>query len=270
MLKLNLVVIFSIVSGIRGYILPAYDFYLPNPKIVGGENAPEGSIPYQASLRSMSNSHFCGGTILSDRWILTAAHCTVGKTDRTMIVVVGTNSLLAGGGQYNVEKIVVHEHYDGVLIYNDVSLVKVATEIEFSERVQPIELPQENTNAGADLLLSGWGRLSYPGVLPVQLQMINLVSLGVEECQKIYEHINPVYDSQICSLTKRGEGACHGDSGGPLVEDGKVVGIVSWGMPCARGYPDVYTRVYSFKDWIVDKMSGQTTDGAEKLIVMSK
>ncbi|CAG5035496.1 unnamed protein product [Parnassius apollo] len=254
-----LISILCIISGIHGYILPVDDFYLQNPRIVGGENAPEGGIPYQASLRSMLNAHFCGGSILSSRWILTAAHCTVGKTNRTMIVVVGTNSLLAGGDEYSVEDILIHEQYNGNFIYNDVSLIKVSVDIQFSDRVQPIQLPDTNTESGAELLLSGWGRLSYPGVLPVQLQMINLVSLSVEECQDKYQGINPVYETQICSLTKRGEGACHGDSGGPLVEDGKVVGIVSWGMPCARGYPDVYTRVYSFKNWIENKMSEEAT-----------
>lgn len=77
-----------------------------------------------------------------------------------MIVVVGTNSLLAGGDHYNVEKIIVHEQYNGNLIYNDVSVVKVANDIEFGDRVQPIHIADSDTSAGAELLLSGWGRLS--------------------------------------------------------------------------------------------------------------
>ncbi|XP_013144235.1 PREDICTED: chymotrypsin-2-like [Papilio polytes] len=258
-------------SSLLGYILPVSDFSDPFkiPRIVGGENAPEGGIPYQASLRSNYNSHFCGGSIISERWILTAAHCTVGKSNRTMIVVVGTNSLLAGGDHYNVEKIIVHEQYNGNLIYNDVSVVKVANDIEFGDRVQPIHIADSDTRGVMGIM----GRPElYPGVLPVQLQMINLVSLSVEECQRIYSNINPVYNTQICSLTKRGEGACHGDSGGPLVSGGEVVGIVSWGMPCARGYPDVYTRVYSFKNWITEKTSeessDQTSSDQEQLIIV--
>ncbi|XP_014369518.2 chymotrypsin-2 [Papilio machaon] len=262
MLRLTLFFLICFTCGIQGYILPVgeFDLFKSDPRIVGGEDAPESGIPYQASLRSNYNSHFCGGSIISQRWILTAAHCTVGKTNRTMIVVVGTNSLLAGGDRYTVETIIIHEQYNSNLIYNDVSVVKVSSDIEFGDRVQPIHLAYKDTSAGSDLLLSGWGRLSYPGVLPVQLQVINLVSLSVEECQRIYNNINPVYDTQICSLTKKGEGACHGDSGGPLVSDGEVVGIVSWGMPCARGYPDVYTRVYSFKNWIAAKISEHSSD----------
>ncbi|KAI8429519.1 hypothetical protein MSG28_000152 [Choristoneura fumiferana] len=85
--------------------------------------------------------------------------------------------------------------------------------------------------------------------------MINLTALSVEDCQRRFNGINPVFDTQICSLTKEGEGACHGDSGGPLVEGSSVVGVVSWGMPCARGYPDVYTRVYAYRDWILERIS---------------
>ncbi|XP_045452026.1 chymotrypsin-2-like [Melitaea cinxia] len=238
----------------EGFLLPKY-FDEPTPRIVGGEDAADGSVPYQASLRSIFNSHFCGGSIISNKWILTAAHCTVSQTKYTMSVVVGTNRLLSGGDKYSVNKIIVHEGYDSVHTTNDVSVVQVVGIIEFNDRVKPIKLPDEDTLVGADLVLTGWGRLSYPGNLPDKLQTINLTALSVTECQKIYIGIvsAPVYETQICSLTKRGEGACHGDSGGPLVEGDRVVGIVSWGVPCAKGYPDVYTRVFAFKHWIEEK-----------------
>ncbi|CAH0600780.1 unnamed protein product [Chrysodeixis includens] len=220
-------------------------------RIVGGVDAPEGRIPYQASLRSWYNSHFCGGSVINNRWILTAAHCTAGQSKYGMSVVLGTINRLSGGVKYSVDRIIIHKKYDSSSIKNDISLIKVDKEIQFNDLVQPIQLPDADTGEGVELLLSGWGRISYPGSLPVHLQMINLTSVSFEECKTIYNNINPVFNTQICSLTKYGEGACHGDSGGPLVSGKNIVGIVSWGMPCAKGYPDVYTRVYSFKDWIL-------------------
>ncbi|XP_052754637.1 chymotrypsin-2-like [Galleria mellonella] len=259
-------VVFSVLITVRGSIIfPDYDLTYQEPRIVGGEDAPEGGIPYQVSLRSKLNSHFCGGSILNNRWVLTAAHCTVGQSSKSIQVVVGTNTLKSGGDQYSVDTIIIHKDYNSYLITNDVSVIRVTENIEFTEKIKPIQLPERDTESGASLLLTGWGRLSYPGSLPNKLQMINLTALSTERCQSLMNKVNPVYDTQICSLTKSGEGACHGDSGGPLVEDGKIVGIVSWGMPCARGYPDVYTRVYSFKDWILENISDQGENASSEI-----
>ncbi|XP_060810685.1 chymotrypsin-2 [Amyelois transitella] len=241
----------------RGKIIPFLNFDFRESKIVGGQNATDGGIPYQVSLRSLFNSHFCGGSILNSRWVLTAAHCTDGQSVYNVKVVVGTNSLTHGGKTYKAEKIIIHKDYDSNLIVNDVSVIKVTKDIEFNSKVRPIKLPERDTDEGAPLLLSGWGRVSYPGYLPDRLQVINLTAVSTSQCRDIFVGINEVFDSQICSLTRSGEGACHGDSGGPLVEGDSIVGVVSWGMPCARGYPDVYSRVYFFRDWILDNIDDE-------------
>ncbi|XP_063394365.1 chymotrypsin-2-like [Cydia fagiglandana] len=239
---------------VLGIIAKGYSVPNPNVRIVGGQDAPEGRVPYQVSLRVLG-SHFCGGSILNKRWVLTAAHCTESTVHWLISVVVGTISLSKGGLRYSVDLVSVHENYDSQVITQDISLIRVSKDIIFNALVQPIALPDSDTEAGAPLFLSGWGRIAYPGNLPDNLQMINLTALSVADCQERLSSINPVFESQICSLTQAGEGACHGDSGGPLVEGGRVVGVVSWGMPCARGYPDVYTRVYTYTAWIQERIS---------------
>ncbi|XP_038209471.1 chymotrypsin-2-like [Zerene cesonia] len=220
-------------------------------KIIGGDDAPDKAIPYQASLRRLSNSHFCGGCILNKRWILTAAHCAVEFTADTMRVVVGSNKLVGGGQTYDVEQVISHENYDETKIINDIALIKVAADIEFSDHVQPIALPTKNTKPGANVLLSGWGREGEGDIsIPNDLQMINQTVISVSTCKVVFKDINDIVDTEICTLTIKGNGSCQGDSGGPLVEDNAVVGIVSWGLGCENRHPDVNTRVFSFVDWI--------------------
>lgn len=92
--------------------------------------------------------------------------------------------------------------------------------------------------------------LQWAGSVPNNLQFLNSRTISYEDCKSRVSP-NPLFESQVCAFTASGQGACHGDSGGPLVNTRNVlVGLVSWGIPCARGYPDVYTRVYTYLDWI--------------------
>ncbi|XP_046747997.1 chymotrypsin-1-like [Diprion similis] len=219
-------------------------------RIVGGTNAADGAYPYQVSLR-ISNSHFCGGSIINQRWILTAAHCiTSYQSNPSRIqVVVGTNKLNEGGDVYVAVRAIPHPRYSSLLIRNDVALIEVEEDIVYDSKVQPIPLPTEDfTKTDYPATLTGWGSTSFPSTgAPNDLQQISLNIISQEAClaRSILTSA-----SNICTLTVAGEGACHGDSGGPLVSDGIQVGIVSWGTPCAVGDPDVFARVWSFIDWI--------------------
>ncbi|KYQ53536.1 Chymotrypsin-1, partial [Trachymyrmex zeteki] len=85
------------------------------------------------------------------------------------------------------------------------------------------------------------------GSIPNNLQEIELIVYPQGDCKRVESKVR---DSHICTLTKEGEGACYGDSGGPLVANGAQIGIVSFGTPCAFGFPDIYTRVSNFVSWI--------------------
>lgn len=163
-------------------------------------------------------------------------------------MTAGTNKLSSGGDTYNVERIIAHPKYDSFLIQNDIALLKVKGPIAFNDKVQPIAAETEDVGGDEDCVLSGWGRTSFPGSIPDKLQHLKLKTTTVKQCNDA--HSRPVGETQVCTLTKSGEGACHGDSGGPLARNNKVFGVVSWGNPCARGYPDVFTRVSSFHEWM--------------------
>ncbi|OXU23082.1 hypothetical protein TSAR_009315 [Trichomalopsis sarcophagae] len=223
------------------------------PRIVGGRDAPEGKYPYQVSLRAPT--HFCGGSIINKRWILTAAHCVTGRTGNAVTVVVGSH-LLNGdqGDSYKSEYIVYHEKYNGAMFVNDIGLIRVNRDIKFNDKVQSIPMPTEDfSKDDYPVVLTGWGSTRLGGAAPNNLQEINLKVISQTRCNG--QMSVPITESHICTLTKAGEGACHGDSGGPLVADGVQVGIVSFGSPCARGNPDVFTRIYTFIGWMNKKMS---------------
>lgn len=132
----------------------------PEPRIIGGEDAIEGQFPYQVSLRTVKNNkHFCGGSIISKRNILTAAHCTVGIEPSNIHAVVGTLRESSGGSIVKLKKIIRHPEWDEIIVKNDIAMIHTVSEIVFSSNVQPIALPQYNIpeDVSAKVIVSGWG-----------------------------------------------------------------------------------------------------------------
>ncbi|XP_044761409.1 chymotrypsin-2-like [Coccinella septempunctata] len=217
-------------------------------RIVGGQDARDSAYPYQVSVQELQQ-HICGGSIIGDRWILTAAHCTVGKPASRMSVVAGTNTLDGSGSRYQVQRIIQHPSYE--TLANDIALLRLSRPISFNSKIRRINLPRSDTPGGKQLTITGWGKTSYPGQVSRTLKTLNVTSLSNSECRKSFSQI---VSTNLCTRGDTGRGVCEGDSGGPLVDGSSQVGIVSFGVPCGIGQPDVFTRVYSFRSWILNNM----------------
>ncbi|XP_026462562.1 chymotrypsin-1-like [Ctenocephalides felis] len=218
-------------------------------RIVNGINAKNGSAPYMASLRDINGNHFCGASILDERWILTAAHClTDGHLDT---VYVGSNHLSGDGEYYNVEEEIIHDKYFGQItgFKNDIALIKVSSAIKLSKNVRPIKLHKDFIRGGEKLKITGWGLTNQThGEVPDALQELQVEALSNSKCKAITGVHLPAH---LCTFKAPQKGVCMGDSGGPLVYKGKQVGVTSFVWEgCALGNPDFFTRVSLYVDWV--------------------
>uniref|UniRef100_A0A1A9WGI0 Peptidase S1 domain-containing protein n=1 Tax=Glossina brevipalpis TaxID=37001 RepID=A0A1A9WGI0_9MUSC len=233
-------------------------------RITNGELAKPGQFKYQAGLKLAFGDKFawCGGTLLSNQWVLTAAHCTDGADGVT--VYLGATDMLNENeeGQERIEvsksNIIVHEHWDPNTLTNDISLIKLPVAVKFNDYIQPATLPKKGQYSSYDgemVWASGWGRDSDSATSVSQfLRYIEVPVLPRTDCTKFY--IGSVTDKMICISGKDGKSTCNGDSGGPLVykegDTNYVIGATSFGIVigCEKGWPGVFTRVTAYLDWI--------------------
>ncbi|XP_055321366.1 chymotrypsin-1-like [Sitodiplosis mosellana] len=236
---------------ISGHLIPESIFYPPQSPpsgyIVGGSNAADGLAPFQCSMQ-YGGQHFCGCAILSSKFIITAGHCAEALDASKITVFVGSNKLSGNGAHYGIKKSKIHEKYDNPAFAYDIAVLVVKGEIDFNEKVQPIGLSAYEIPEGSVAQLTGWRRLSNSGSVPDQLQVIELNVVQTAECKNMLGQA--VHDSHICTYNGEGEGACYGDSGGPLVYNNKLIGVVNFGKPCAKGAPDAYAKISYLYDWI--------------------
>ncbi|XP_076647194.1 trypsin-1-like [Halictus rubicundus] len=244
--------IFTLLAVSNAAILPWFD-----PRIVNGEDAKEGEIPYQVSLQNIDSSfHFCGGSVLNENYVITASHCVDGRDPSGIKVVAGTINLSKPNVERNVVKIIMHEQYNSRDSWkNDIALLKVEKPFSRSKLISFVPLASANDAVQPNSMatVSGWGRLRQGGPTTIHLQRVNILIASQDYCKLMYNKIGyNIYDSHVCAYDPKVEkGSCNGDSGGPLTVNGKLVGLVSWAMGCAlTDYPTVYTRVTSHLDWI--------------------
>ena len=244
----------------------AEDAAAEEKSIVGGSATTIAQHPWQVSLQSWGSS-FCGGSIISDRWILTAQHCVEDTSAGDLDVVAGVTQLSrASGGQTRaVSRIVRFPGYSSPEHGKDVALLQLAQPLTLGQNVQAIPLAVVDDNAtpaGAVATVSGWGTLRSGGSSPDGLKSVNIPIISNATAQSRYR--GETLTSDQLAAGAQGKDSCQGDSGGPLTvvaERGRVLaGVVSWGYGCGDAeYPGMYARVSSFAGWIADT-TGISTD----------
>ncbi|KAH8390666.1 hypothetical protein KR215_009571 [Drosophila sulfurigaster] len=243
--------------------------YSPTNRIINGENAAPKQFPYQVYFEEHINYDWegnCGGVIISNRTVLTAAHCISDSMDAYKIYfgAVDITNIYETGQQRLIVKrknIIVHPEYDPHELLNDIALIRLPAEILFDEYIQPAKLPDLDKLYDNEVgVISGWGVFDRDSQnTPNNLQYLNVTIFPYEECKPIvhkYNYAKLFPTSYICLKPSQGC-TCGGDSGGPLAirnEDGSstIVGITSFGMDdtCDPNMPDIFTRVSSFLQWI--------------------
>ncbi|CAF1013664.1 unnamed protein product [Adineta steineri] len=235
-------------------------------RIIGGENAVERSWGWIVSIRKRQ-SHFCGGSIFSSSFIITAAHCVHDITSLSDLTILAGSSTLTPSSSNkfyqirSISQITIHPSYATTDTYeNDIALIRLSTPLDMTNGyIKPICLPT-GTNSepsdNIDMIAVGWGVTSTSQDISSQnLQQVTIKSIKStsKDCLNIIDNSQVQFCAGI--LTTGGKDTCQGDSGGPLVAfvNGlwQLDGITSYGYGCALpGYPGVYTRVSFYIPWI--------------------
>jgi len=244
-------------------------------KIVGGTEATVNEYPWLAHL-----DMGCGGSIVADKWIVTAAHCffdTAGNPTVTNANIANTN-IKIGEHDFSVttetsltktmsgDLMILHPQYVWATNLNDIALVRVpAIDLKV---YTPVCLPTQGANYdGKKAWVYGWGALQSGGASPDKLQELELTIVTDASAKQSYAtSTSPLTDDQLAAMVfaggEEGKDACQGDSGGPFTYGNpdnngahELVGAVSWGLGCAAaGLPGAYAEVSAYRTWIDDEI----------------
>lgn len=234
----------------------------PPTRIVGGQEATPHSFPWMAAL-FIDEKYFCGGTLISDEWVLTAGHCAHGAS--SIRLMLGAHNVRESSEEGRVEVIstdfFTHPDYNQISIHNDLALIHLPSPVEFNDIIRPICLPAHHESgeawANEDAIASGWGKPTdaSTSISPV-LRWVDTNTITNLLCALEFPTI--INKNIICISGKNGKSTCNGDSGGPLylydsaATTYKQIGITSFGssLGCAIGFHAGFTRPASYLEWI--------------------
>uniref|UniRef100_A0A1I8Q4U7 Peptidase S1 domain-containing protein n=1 Tax=Stomoxys calcitrans TaxID=35570 RepID=A0A1I8Q4U7_STOCA len=219
-------------------------------RIVGGNANFVRNFPYIAQLYRNGN-FICAGTVISQRHILTAAHCVMNdNVPSALTVVAGAGRLGDAGTSSRVSKIIRPRNFSLQNMENDAAVLRTARPL-VGRNIRRIRLCNADLRQGMVMRVSGWGARSENRPAPSRrLRVIKVPVVARATCSSQYNGVTTLTNTMFCAA-KRGKDSCFGDSGGPAVRNGRVCGIVSFGNGCARtNYPGVYTDVTRMRSFI--------------------
>ncbi|RVE48354.1 hypothetical protein evm_007014 [Chilo suppressalis] len=237
-------------------------------RIIGGNSTTIEKFPYAVQVNE-NNRLICGGSLVSQRCVLSAAHCFVSRDKLTPNVRlysarVGSAALNTGGSVHQLVTIVIHDQYNYNTEENDIAVMVLRANVTLSISVMLVQLPLPGLMVpdNATLMHIGWGRTQVDGDLAQVLNMVAVRKVNHQICASQYELLDlRVSTNMICAglLGTGGADACQGDSGGPLIyqygDMTIVVGVTSWGQECGDpNFPGVSARVANYTDWINEQI----------------
>ncbi|KAM7345994.1 trypsin-like [Cochliomyia hominivorax] len=222
-------------------------------RIVNGVDTTIQAHPYQVSIQTNSGFHFCGGSIISEDIVVTAAHCMQKYKPWQFKVRLGSTEYNKGGELVAVKAFKFHELYDPDTMVYDVAVIKLATPVRESSKIRYVKLAETTPPTGTLAVVTGWGHkcFLFCNTSPKILQKVEVDIVDEETCASSeFKYGDQIKETMLCAYGVRKD-SCQGDSGGPLVANNELVGVVSWGKGCAiKGYPGVYCDVSTVRSWI--------------------